>query len=502
MKKIVACLILAALVMGLLDVLSLSPDQRDDTILSVDAAENAALMNDEALYEELFAPGSLVEINIGISREQLACIQRDFEKYNIIGTKGTVYRIADNVTLSVNGKTYAIGDVGLRMKGSSSRCSFYNDVLGIYNLINFRMSFTQTFDDAAEYELNTKAWPSEEARRARQERRFATLKGLELKWNTGGDNTYVRAGYVNEVYRAYGLPVQKSNLATVSIGGIRLGVYRIYEPVNEDFIHRYFPQEDWGGDLYKVRCIGRSAANYQANNSYGINRKQKGTNNNFDLKTNKDTCEHQSIRHLLEVINSPGVTREEIDAVADTDELTRMAAVGFALGNQDDIRSNYNNHYIYFRASDGKAVFIPYDSEVVMGDIFSWNPPGEGMTALSPYYVYNDKYGKDQENPLMRQIVIPGGYYTDAYSGYLLELAGSPWMEEETFRRYYETFAAVYRDKTVPSYYYMSTMSMNTSFSMEGGADCNGNLSVPEFLEKMKRNILQNTVIGEAPEEN
>ena len=493
MKKIIASLLAGAVLLTLLNIVQISPARLQGDGLFVDDGENAGAVDEEALYRELFDPNSEVDIAIDISKEQIANIQKDYEYYSQMGAKSTTYRMADSVTFTVNGKKYVIEEVGIRMKGSTSRCNFFNDFFGIYNLINFRISFNRTFDDVSEYEMDAKVWDSEEEREQRRKRTFATLKTMELKWNINADNTYVRNGYVNEVFRDYGIPVQKSHLSTLALGGSRLGIYRFFEPIDENFIHRYFPQEDWGGDLYKVRGIDATPATFLPITTYGVNHKNKAEYYNYDLKTNKTTSQHESMRRLLEVINRPHVTREELDSVADTDELALFSAINVAMGNQDDMRCNYNNLYVYFRQSDGKAVFLPYDCEVVMGATYVWNPPGNGLTEVSPYYDYNYRYDNNQENPLMRQVVIEGGYYTDQYTAYLRDVAGSKWMNMQTFEAYYEPIAAHYSDKLISKYNFMSTIHKNIEFSLEGGEDYNGNMSVAEFMEKMKENIAKNT---------
>ena len=455
MKKIIACVLSAAIVLLMLNALHVDSAKLEKGSVQVD--DPSVTYDQQALFEELFDPDSVVEIAIQISKEQLADIQKDYEYYLRAGAKSNTYRIADSVTFTVNGRKYVIEDVGVRMKGAKSRCNFYNDVLGVYNLLHLRLSFNQTFDDTGRYKLDTRAWNSEEAYQQRKNRTFATMKAMELKWNTTADNTYVRNGYVHEVFRAGGIPAQQCHLAALSLGGVKMGVYRMFEPVDEDFIHRYFPEEDWGGDLYKVKGTPSQLPTYQTDNTYGITKKQKAEFFNFNLKTNKDTSTHESLKHLLEVINRPGVTREEMESVVDIDQLTLFTAVNFAVGSMDDMRSNYNNHYIYFRKSDGKAVFIPYDCEIVLGDLYSWNPKGNGLTEISPYYdgsMYSDL---KQRNPMLRQIVLEGGWYVDRYTDDLLALAGGKWLDGETFRRYYEPIAAHYSDKALPPYAFMST---------------------------------------------
>ena len=114
------------------------------------------------------------------------------------------------------------------------------------------------------------------------------------------------------------------------------------------------------------------------------------------------------------------MTREELDSVIDTDWLARFTAINFSMGNQDDMRCNYNNFYIYFRESDGKAVFIPYDCELVMGAIYSWDTPGNGLTEVSPYFTTHFEFGLEQDNPFMLQVILDDGYYKPLYDNYLL----------------------------------------------------------------------------------
>ena len=419
-------------------------------------------------------------------------MQADLEYFRQKHSRSSVYRICDNVTITVNGKKYVVNDVGIRLKGTSSRCNFFNDILGIYNLVNFRLSFSCTFEDTGDYGLSTRVWDDKEEKKKRQNRTFATMESLELKWNITADNTYVRNQYVQEVFRDYGVPAQHCALCTLSLGGTKLGIYRLFESVDESFIHRYFTQEDWGGDLYKARCTSESPVTYSLGNSYGVGNKKKTEMFNFDLKTNIGESSHESLENLLQVINRPGATKEDFESVMDMDELALVQAINFAMGNQDDMRNNYNNHYLYFRKSDGKAVIIPYDNEIVLGDTYVWSPSESALTGESPYIEYNYRYDAMQESPILRQTVLKGGYFTDLYSGYLLDIAQSKWMTEQNYRKYYDIAEKNYSDKLISKYNYLSTLNKNIEFSMEGGDNYNGNMSISEYMARMKANILQN----------
>ena len=492
MKKIIACAVAASVLLLMLNALRVKPAHVSADSIFMDDEEAASAVDQEALYNEIFAPDSVIDIAVDISKEELSNMQADLEYFRQKHSRSSVYRICDNVTITVNGKKYVVNDVGIRLKGTSSRCNFFNDILGIYNLVNFRLSFSCTFEDTGDYGLSTRVWDDKEEKKKRQNRTFATMESLELKWNITADNTYVRNQYVQEVFRDYGVPAQHCALCTLSLGGTKLGIYRLFEPVDESFIHRYFTQEDWGGDLYKARCTSESPVTYSLGNSYGVGNKKKTEMFNFDLKTNIGESSHESLENLLQVINRPGATKEDFESVMDMDELALVQAINFAMGNQDDMRNNYNNHYLYFRKSDGKAVIIPYDNEIVLGDTYVWSPSESALTGESPYIEYNYRYDAMQESPILRQTVLKGGYFTDLYSGYLLDIAQSKWMTEQNYRKYYDIAEKNYSDKLISKYNYLSTLNKNIEFSMEGGDNYNGNMSIAEYMARMKANILQN----------
>ena len=493
MKRIIPCVLALSMLLVMINIVGISPAHVSaDSIFVDDEAINDEL-DQQAIYDEIFDLNSAVDISIDISKEQLADLQKDFEFFRQKGSRSSVYRIADTVTFTVNGKKYVVDDVGIRLKGTTSRCNFFDDVLGIYNLVNLRICFNCTFDDMSDYGLETRVWKNDADKERRQNRRFATMQSMELKWNITADNTYVRNIYMQEIFRDYRVPAQRCRLTTLSLGGCKLGIYRLFEPVDEDFIHRYFSEKDWGGDLYKVRCTDRSPATYSLGNDYGIGNKKKAVDYNFDLKTNLDTSKHESLKRLLKTINRPGATKQTFDEVADMDEVARVMAVNFAMGNQDDMRNNYNNHYLYFRKSDGKAVIIPYDNEIVMGDTYVWTITESAMTDVSPYEEYNVRYGSVQENPMVRQVVFRNGSYNDVYTQYLQDIVNGKWMTVDHYQKYYHAAKANYEDKLISKYNFLSTLNKNMDFSMEGGENYNGNMSIDEYMKKMKANILKYT---------
>ena len=486
-KKIVACVLAAALIIVLIGVST--AEFRDDDALYVDDVGTKSQIDEQKIYDELFDPNSVVRIEIDISNNELAKIQNDYEHYKSNGSKSPIYRKADSVTFIINGKKYVIEEVGMRMKGNETRTNFYNDILGVYNLVNFRLSFNETFDDADYYIVDSKKWNSDKERSLRKKRTFATLDDIEIKWNSSLDNTYVRNTYVSDMFKAYDVPAQNCRLASVRAGTYELGVYKIFEPVDDIFIQRYFSEQDSGGDLYKSNWAYGQPANCTLDNTYGVPDKEKGVFYNFELKTNKTDPQHVYLKRFLRVINDENLTKNKLEEVLDVDSFLRFCALNYLMGNQDDLRNNYNNYYLYFRPSDGKAVFIPYDCERCLGCVYNWDPTGSAMTEVSPYSDMAEGAQLEQVNNLINFTVGSNGNYKEEYTEYLREIASSKWMTESNYRSYYDTAQKNYEEYADYAYLYLSANGRNLDFSMEGGEGYNDNMAVPEFMRKIKNTM-------------
>ena len=193
-------------------------------------------------------------------------------------------------------------------------------------------------------------------RKQRKSRTFATLDGLELKWNRNFDGTYVANYYGNIMFRNFGVYAQNTSLANVRFGGYNYGVYTIYEPVGKKFLKRYMPGANTG-DLYKCGWSNKGA-NYTTDSLNSVGVETPNRQLTYDLKTNKTTSNHSSLKNLINQINSNS-SKQTFANVVDADNFVMFAAVSYFEGNPDDLRNNFNNHYVYFR--NGKAIFFPYD---------------------------------------------------------------------------------------------------------------------------------------------
>lgn len=445
-----------------------------------------------ALYESLFDPESKIKVTIDISDEELAKLEKDYEKYSSKGSKSPIYRKC-NMTIEINGEKYTIEEVGIRMKGNTSREDFYSVENGMpYALVHFKFSFTQTFDNKSYYGNDAKIWESDAERTERKNRTFATLEGIDMKWNRNIDSTYTREIYAYRMYRDMGVLAPNCVPSQYVVNGDNWGVYKIYEPIDKIFINRYFDEEDRGGDLYKCTW-GSGPANYKNTNGIGIKDEDKNKFYTYDLKTNKKSSDNETLKNLINTVSKSSVTEEQIEEVVDVDNWIKFMAVSYFLGMPDDIRNNYNNHYVYFRGSDNKAVFIAYDCEICMG-INAWNPTGDYMTSTDPFSSHAYGANSNQENNLIVKTVTSSGYYVNEYKQVLNDIADSKWMKysnfEEHFRKNYVNYAA----KVEVSFDLKKMnsdslqMSADDTIEVDNNVYGNGNMSVKEFMNNMLEN--------------
>ena len=436
----------------------------------------------EQIYKQLFDINNKVEIDVDISNSELRKIQSDYENYSSWGSKSPIYRKADlNITITTSKDTYTyhIDDIGIRMKGNTSRTSFYNDDEGIYNLVHFKIDFQETFSDKDYYGNSAQDWSNDEAgKKARKDRTFATLEKLEFKWNRNDDGTYIREYYAYEMYRDNGVLAPHTNLTSFDIGGVHGGVFMMYEPIDKIFIEKYVDEKDQGGDLYKCGWTW-SGAGFFNDNSIGVENEDNGEFYNYDLKTNKKTSDHAAINNLIKVLNSNKVTKEQLAQVVDIDNFLMFEAISYFTGNPDDIRNNYNNHYIYFNKSTGKVVFIPYDLDRCFGVTNGWDPTGNGLTTVSPFSQNAEGAGQSQRNPLYIKTVNEGGFYVGEFAEVLSKISKSKWLTTDNFNKYYNIALNNYQNDAKPSKTFYNAENHKFKFNNNGA---NGNWSFAKYI--------------------
>lgn len=422
----------------------------------------------DILYTTLFDPQTKVELELLMSDDQLQKMQDDYNAYSSQGSKSPIYRMGDlRITLTANGESriYTIEQVGVRMKGNTSRSEFYNSQYGIYNLIHFKISFQETFDDPRYYGADALQWEAS-ARQERKNRTFASLSKIDLKWNKNYDTTFIKETYAYQFYRSEGVIAPSTTICNLNWCGSNAGLYTLYEPVDKDFLTYWFPEGALGGDLYKLGW-SHIGADFLKAESMGVEDEDAGLFYTYDLKTNKTTSNHESLKNLIAVLNKKNLTAEEFSAVVDVPMFLKYVAASYFVGNPDDLRHNYNNTYLYFRADNGKAVFIPYDCDRSFGTTKDWDPSGCGMAVEDPFGDMAIGSTNRQRSPLFTQSVQRGGFLEEALKTVLQEMALSDWLQPEYFAGRYAQTVAMYDAVEDPDERFWNASWLDMSFRLE-----------------------------------
>ncbi len=449
--------------------------------------EEEPVPDEEALYDALFDLDSKIEIDIDMSDAELQKMQDDYTRYKDMGSKSPIYRRA-NVTITINGTAYFIPDVGIRMKGNTSRANFYKpENGGIYRAIHFKLDFQETFDNADYYGAEALNWASEEDRDARKDRTFATLEKLELRWNKCYDSTYLRELYAYELYRSEGVLAPLVNLCSMDWSGVHMGVYTVNEPVDKVFLEKRLPKDALDGDLYKCGWTGEGAS-LKNTNSIGIEDEDKSQFFCYDLKTNKKKSKHEALTTLIKTLNSPTLTKDRFAELVDVENFLDYAAVSYFLGNPDDLRNNYNNYYLYFRSDNGKAVFIPYDYDRCLGVTVEYNPSGHAMTTDNPFSDMREgaqNGPQEQDIPLFYRTVVKGGWYVKDFADVLTRVSQNKLLQKETFASYFHRAQRLYGNDVNPSKTLKNMDGRNNSFDLNrtGNPWEQNNMSFADYID-------------------
>lgn len=427
---------------------------------------------DNNVYDALFAEMSNVKVDINMSDAEWKKLNQDFVDFehkfgNDIRGKSPIYRIANSVTISIddgNGwLNYYYEEVGVRMKGNTSRHQFYNNK-GFFDNVHMKLSFKQTFDDVEDgyKESELKVWTDAAKRAERKARTLGGMEKIDVKYNSTSDETYVREMYAMKMFRANGILAPNVTLCALTAlekdsTSKNLGVYRIHEPIDEAFIARRLDEQKVG-DLWKCTYNIKGPAdmtNYDLENRIGVEDELQGQFYSYDKKTNKKKDKTTGLRDLSSMTNFIKALNEnnvDYSKLIDVEYFAKFEAVNYILGNPDCIRNNYNNYYLYFR-EDGKAIIIPYDYDRCLGITKDWNPTGSANMNVAPYTRTIAANGSGQNNPLYKNLIDKGAPCGDGsalmmYRQNLLDLASSQGFTTSAFNAYKDNFKAKYAQYT------------------------------------------------------
>jgi spore coat protein CotH len=264
-----------------------------------------------------------------------------------------------------DGETTVIDNVGLRLKGNTSR----RRPEGSYGQMHQR---DNTDWHHAHFGVNLRKFADDDAH---------TIQGvrkLHLKWFKD-DPAYVREVFCYELFRRAGVwTAVRDNYCRLWLhveGDSKeayYGVYELMEPIDKHYLkdrkNRFGSNK---GYLWKCR---NSAAGL--NNPNGDIWYDDDTDDRHAYTLETQTEEFDSARvQLVDFMNKLNSLNDNefyiwIQQVTDVDLLLKTYAVNVAVGMWDDYWNNANNYYIYFNGkglTGYKFFFIPYDYDNTLG---------------------------------------------------------------------------------------------------------------------------------------
>ncbi len=279
------------------------------------------------------------------------------------------YIVAD-MDFSINGEHTAIEEVGLRLKGNTSRRRPEGSRGQMHQSGN-------TDWHHVHFGINMRKWVKDSLHDVKGVRK------LHLKWFKD-DPTYVRELFCYNLFRDFGVwTASRSNYCRLWLqveGDSKetyYGIYEMIEPVDENNLKQRDDEQTYGthkGNLWKCKYVNSPASLTDPyNKDYGPD-DETDANHTYTLETNTsrfDAAKEQFIDFQLKLNGkSDDSFYTWIKQVCDVDLLLRTYAVTVAVGMWDDYWNNANNYYLYFTTediSDYKVYMIPYDYDNTLG---------------------------------------------------------------------------------------------------------------------------------------
>lgn len=175
--------------------------------------------------------------------------------------------------------------------------------------------------------------------------------------NSAYDPTMLREKIYLDILNRNGLPAPRCAFARVSYNGEYVGLYKIIESVNKQFLQAHFGNDErnlFKGDPHAPLIWEGSA--------------QQAYYDNFELKTNESVNDWSDLVQLINVINNSGTNfSPQIEQAFNVRDYLRAWAANNLFGNYDSYMYLPHNYYLYNDSLAGKFQWITWDVGIVFG---------------------------------------------------------------------------------------------------------------------------------------
>ena len=314
--------------------------------------------------------------------------------------------VSGKFTFVKNGTSETLENIGLRLKGNTSRRRPEGVIGEVHNATNpdwHHASFALSFKKYIKTQL------------------FHNSEKLVLKWFKD-DAMYSREVFSYDLFERMGVytaPQSSYCKLTIKVVGdskpAYYGVYQLLEPVDDVYLANRSSFFTTKGNLWKANW-GASLKDPSTSNM-GIEDVTLTYTNTpiYDYKGSKSnltSAKSQLADFINNINNKTGDDfKNYISTKMDVNLFLKIYAVNVTVGMWDDYWNNSNNYYFYFDEA-GKFYFIPYDYDNTLGTSLLMTDSG----IQNPL-----TWGKSADNPLVAKIIAIPEYKTQ-YIKYLNDL--------------------------------------------------------------------------------
>ncbi len=350
-------------------------------------------------YAYIFDMEALPQIHIQLSEEEWNTLLRLYDQNNDTDE----YIHAEEASFTKNGTIHSFSDVGLRLRGNTSRRRPEGNGGEMHNPNNPDWHHVH-------FMLNLRKFQKDDAHE------LGGVRKIHLKWHKD-DACYAREIFSYDLFRRYGIWTAINTsycrlyLKVGNTPEAYYGVYVMLEAIDERYTKRRKSDfKDDKGFLWKCgwsnQGFGAGLDSTEDNRFYHDD--NAGTENRaYVLKTEIESFEaaKTQLKGFIRKLNS--LSGEEFkrwfSSICDVELLLKTYAVNVAVGMWDDYWCNQNNYYIYFNSTDAenyKFFFIPYDYDNSLGtssiidagrqDPLNWDNGNSGRQLIRKLLQFSD----------------------------------------------------------------------------------------------------------------
>ncbi len=331
------------------------PDDSGDKDGQGDSGDGGYTAEEGLAY--VFSGKDIPEFHVSVSLSEWNRLLSEYDR-----NSNTAESIHADVKYVGNGDEISISDIGLRLKGNTSRRrpegnggqSHAGDGAD-WRHCHYQLNFTK-YNKDIDHELHG-------------------VKKLYLKWFKD-DPAYVREVYCFDLFHRAGVwtaPYNGYCRLWIKVEGdskeTYLGVYGMNETIDGRYANaRADKFGEKNGFLWK--CVYGASLSSADDGLFG----EDGSDRTYELKTQNEDYQlaKAQLQDFIKKVSGKGDEsfRTWITQVCDVELLLKTYAVNVAVGMWDDYWKNKNNYYIYFNSKDTyeyKFFFIPYDYDNTLG---------------------------------------------------------------------------------------------------------------------------------------